>query len=43
VLYWTVNNGVTILQTMAFMRLKKRDEAKGKRPKKARDAKGARS
>ena len=42
VLYWTVNNVVTILQTMAFMRLKKVDEAKGKRPKKGRDGKGAR-
>jgi YidC/Oxa1 family membrane protein insertase len=36
VLYWTVNNVVTILQTMAFMRLKKSDDAKGKRPKNKR-------
>jgi len=28
VLYWTVNNAVTILQTMAFMRLKKAEAAK---------------
>jgi membrane protein insertase Oxa1/YidC/SpoIIIJ len=41
VLYWTVNNVVTILQTMVFVRLKKADAAKGKRPKKAREPRGA--
>ena len=30
VLYWTVNNIVTIGQTMAFLRLKKNDDQKGK-------------
>jgi YidC/Oxa1 family membrane protein insertase len=42
VLYWTVNNLVTILQTMAFMRLKKAEDAKGKR-RKPREAKGERT
>lgn len=34
VLYWTVNNVVTIGQTMAFLELKKRDGAKKDDPKK---------
>ena len=39
VLYWTVNNVVTIGQTMAFLKLKKSDDAKkspGKRERKGR-------
>ena len=44
VLYWTVNNGVTILQTMAITRLRKKGEgADGKRGKgHRREAKEAR-
>jgi YidC/Oxa1 family membrane protein insertase len=45
VLYWTVNNGVTILQTMAFTKKKKAgepEEGRGKR-RKGPDERGSRS